>query len=104
MISRHPIASRTFTIGLEGMHTLETIVRAPVEDDGAYRCDYDLIEDGTVTTSFHGMGVDSLQALISALQRLGVDIAFSDLAMKRDLYWNDQNDDLGLILPPNCAE
>jgi hypothetical protein len=97
-----PIARRTFTIGREGRRTLELVVHPPVEDGADYRCDYAIVENGRSIKSFHGMGVDSMQALISALQRLGSDIASSDEAMRRDLYWNGQNERLGLLLPPGC--
>jgi hypothetical protein len=43
--------------------------------------------------------VDSLQALILALQKLGADIVYSDHAKNKRLYWNSQNKDLGVILP-----
>ncbi len=95
-----PIAHRVFSVGRNGTHRLETIVYAPVPDGGDYRCDYEIVENGKVTTSFHGMGVDTLQALTSALQRRGAYIATSEAAQKRDLFWNGENDDLGLLLPP----
>jgi hypothetical protein len=100
MMMPNPIARRVFTIGRDGVRRLEVRIYEPVEDKGDFRCDYDIVEDGKVTTSFHGMGVDTLQALISALQRVGAFIATSDAAQKRDLYWNGDNDNLGLLLPP----
>ena len=45
------------------------------------------------------MGVDTLQAMILALQKIGADNLYSDYGRERKLYWNHQNGDLGLLLP-----
>lgn len=103
-MSNTPIARRSFTIGPRGTRQLEARVYAPVADGDDYRCDYEIVEDGTVASAFHAMGVDSLQALILGLQRLGVELTCSDHARMRDLYWNDHNDDLGLLLPPGFED
>jgi hypothetical protein len=93
----NPIARRTFTIGREDMRQLEVLVCAPVEDGGDYRCDYEVAEDAEVTTSFHAMGVDSLQAMIPGLRASSVGTVYSDVAVKRDLDWLGRNDHLGLL-------
>ncbi len=103
-MSKDVIARRTFTIGRAASYTSEVLIYAPVADGADFRCDYEITEDGKVINSFHGMGVDSMQALISALQRVGAVLTYSDHATKRDLYWNDQNDHLGLLLPPSCED
>ncbi len=101
---KHVIARRTFTIGRAGARTTEALIYAPVADGTDFRCDYEIKEDGKVVNSFHGMGIDSMQALISALQRVGAVLTSSDRAVKRDLYWNGQNDHLGLLLPPGSED
>lgn len=103
-MSKDVIASRTFTIGRAGSRTTEVLIYAPVADGADFRCDYEIKEDGKDIASFHGMGVDSMQALISALQRVGAVLTYSDHAVKRDLYWNGQNDHLGLLVPPGCED
>jgi hypothetical protein len=94
-----PIAERKFTIVKNGTHHLEISVYAPVKDQGDYRCEYEIKEEGKIVREGHALGVDSLQAMILALQKLGADIVYSDYAKERKLFWNDQNDDLGLVLP-----
>ena len=103
-MSKALIARRIFTIGRAGARTIEALIYTPVADGVDFRCDYEIIDDGKVVNSFHGMGVDSMQALVSALQRVGAVLTYSDHAMKRDLYWNGQNDHLGLLLPPRCDD
>lgn len=100
--SSNAIARRTFTIGPEGRRQLEVLVYAPVDDGDDYRCDYEIVEDGKVAKTGYAIGVDSLQALILALQILSVSAVYSDVAVKRDLYWLGDNDDLGLLPMPGC--
>jgi hypothetical protein len=57
-----------------------------------------------LTTASQDYGVDSMQALILALRKLGVDIMTSDPMMEQGLYWNDQNEDLGLLLPESFSD
>lgn len=103
-MSNNPIARRTFTIGRECARQIEVLVAAPVEDGDDDRCDFKIVEDGTVATSFHAMGVDSLQVLILGLRASGASAVFSDVEVTRDLYWIGRNDDLGLPLPLGCED
>jgi len=93
------VARRRFALGDDSSHYVEALVFEPVEDNDDYRCQYEIREDGKLVWQSHAMGVDSLQALILALRKLGADITFSDHAKKGRLYWNNQNQDLGLLLP-----
>jgi hypothetical protein len=105
MMKREIIARREFTVGRDGKRRLEALVYAPVEggpDD--FRCEYEIREDGVVTTASQDYGVDSMQALILAVRKLGADIITSEHVMKKELYWNDQSDDLGLLLPKSLSD
>ena len=98
-MSNSPLATRKFTLGEHSTQYIEVFVYLPVEDHGDYRCQYEIREQGKPVKKGHALGVDSLQALILALQKLGADVAFSNYAKDQRLYWNDQNADLGLLLP-----
>jgi len=98
-MKRDPIARRNFTFGVDGRRRVEVLVYNPVKDRADFRCDYEIEEDGVVTRAFHAFGVDSMQALILALRQLGAEIMTSEQGMKQELYFNDQNSDLGLLLP-----
>jgi hypothetical protein len=103
-MSTTPISRRTYKVGRSDARILEVAIFAPVEDQGDYRCEYELKEIGKTTKVSFAVGVDSLQALTLALQKLGADVLFSDDAREKEVYWNDQNEDLGLLLPRGVDE
>ena len=103
-MTHDPIVRREFTIGRDGKRRLEALVYAPVPDRMDFRCDYEIREDGVVTRAFHAYGVDSMQAMILALQQLGVDIMMSEHVMKRELYLHGENKDFGLLLPKSFTD
>jgi hypothetical protein len=104
-MNREIIARRVFTIGKDGKRRLEALVYAPVEDGADdFRCEYEIRENGAVIRASQDYGMDSMQALILALQKLGVDIMTSDPMIEQGLYRNDQNDDLGLLLPKSFSD
>jgi hypothetical protein len=94
-----PIATRIFTFDDGSASFLEVLLYSPIQDGGDYRCKYAIREDGQVTKEGYAVGVDGLQALVLAVQKMGADIAFSEYGKARKLYWNNQNSDLGLPLP-----
>jgi hypothetical protein len=98
LMSDMPVATRKFTLDDGGGRCIEVLLYSPVEDGQDYRCKYEIKEQDQLRESY-AIGVDSLQALILALQKLGADITFSEYGKARRLYWNNQNDDLGLLLP-----
>jgi hypothetical protein len=104
-MKREIIARREFTIGKDGKRRLDALVYTPVEDGVEdFRCEYEIREDGVLTRASQDYGVDSMQALILALRKLGADIMTSEHVMKKELYWNDHNDDLGLLLPKSLSD
>jgi hypothetical protein len=94
-----PIASRKFTVAKNHAHQLEVALYAPATEGENSRCRYEIRDQGKTVKEGYAMGVDSLQAIILALQKVGADVVYSDYGRERKLYWNDQNDDLGLLLP-----
>jgi hypothetical protein len=94
-----PIARRQFTINADPQHQLEVLVYAPIEDGPDYRCNYEIREADQLVRQSSAFGIDSLQTLVLAMQKLGADLAHSEYAKSGRLFWNDQSDDLGLLPP-----
>jgi hypothetical protein len=93
------IAHRKFALGEDRSSTVEVFLFRPVPDDKDFRCEYEIRKgDNTIRRSY-ALGVDTLQALTLALEKLGADILFSKSGQEKALFWNEQNADLGLILP-----
>lgn len=97
------IASRFFLIDRDPSKRLEVRIFAPIAEEGDYRCRYQVVEADKVVRNGHADGVDSLQALLLAIERAGVDVTVSDAAQGQRLFWNDQNGDLGLPLPKQSS-
>jgi hypothetical protein len=88
------IAERTFKIiGSDASVTAQVLV--PYRDGDDYKCIYriawpDKIFEGYV------FGVDSLQAVILAVQHMSADLQASSFAQDGKLYWLEPNNGLGL--------
>jgi hypothetical protein len=93
------IATRKFTFGNQNSSYVEVLVYLPVKDQEDYRCKYEIKERDSIVKEGYALGVDSMQALTLALQKLGADILFSNEGKEQKLFWNGQNQDLGLLLP-----
>jgi hypothetical protein len=93
------IARRSYLIDNDDSKRLEVLIFAPFEDQGDYRCRYQVIDSGEIVRNGYALGVDSLQALVLAIERAGVDVTVSDYAKNNRIFWNNQNSDLGLLLP-----
>src|SRR5687768_7719017 len=91
--------TRIFSIDNDKEACIELRIFSPAPDGQDFRCKYELFESGVLMQAGHALGVDSLQALLLAIQRVGVDVSVSDYAQQRRLFWNGENDDLGLPLP-----
>jgi hypothetical protein len=99
MVMQTAIASRSFAVDKDGSRRLDVHIFAPVKDGNDYRCHYELIESGETIRKGHAFGVDGIQALLLAIERTGIDVAVSKYGQENRLFWNGQNDDLGLPLP-----
>jgi hypothetical protein len=93
------IAERKFVIGTDGKHHVVVRIYAPFKDGSDCRCSYEILDTDQLLRRSYAVGIDSLQALILAVQKMGADVTFLDYAKEKRLFWNEQNDDLGLLLP-----
>jgi len=92
------ILERTFDADGEPLR-LEVFLPRP--DGGDYRCDFRLRGPGLDLDSY-GMGVDSVQALLLALNRAHLDLLCYRRDTGRPVRWHD-NVELGLPLPDNVT-
>ncbi|QGM47156.1 DUF6968 family protein [Methylocystis heyeri] len=92
------IAEREFHLKTDPLARVVLSVEAPLMDGDDFRCDY-CIEWPSGAEHGHAFGVDSLQALVLALQRAGADIHASMYAKSGDLIWIAEGNGLGLLIP-----
>ena len=78
-------------------------VHRPIKEGDDFRCDYSINWPGS-TEMGRAYGVDGLQALLLAIQRVGVDVYCSDYAKNADLVWLEDGRGFGLVLPRNLAD
>ena len=96
-MSDRTFVARTFEVG--GKQILCRFLR-PVLDEGDYRCDIE-IDWPEPGTSKHAYGVDEVQALLLAMQRVHLDLLAARENRGTDVAWFG---DLSLGLPiPNAA-
>jgi hypothetical protein len=81
---------------LEG--TAGVVVRflRPVQDDEDYRCDYQIVWPDRERT-FHGFGIDEVQAVLSAMQNAHAELLATAESKAGRLTWLGERD-LGLPL------
>jgi hypothetical protein len=78
-------------------------IERPFPNGQDFKCRY-TIEWPEHTQHGNSMGIDAIQALILALQRLAVEINFSDYAKNKHLVWLEPEGGFGLPLPPNLTD
>lgn len=84
---------------------LEVFVRifAPVADGTAWRCDYE-IDWPVAPRNSAAYGVDSVQALGLALQKIGIDLYMSEAHKAGTLMWEAPGKGYGFPLPANARD
>jgi hypothetical protein len=76
---------------------------APERDGEAWTCRYEINWPAEKWSS-HAGGLDSMQAVILALQKIGTDIYFSDYHKSGSLFWESPEKGYGFPLPPSARE
>ncbi len=76
---------------------------APEPDGDVWKCRYE-IHWPEEKWSSHAGGVDSTQALVLALQKIGVEIYFSDHHKSGKLFWDDPGKGYGFPVPPSARD
>jgi hypothetical protein len=95
------IGTRVLTIrGPEADIPVPIRLFAPEYDDGHWICRYTIDWPEQPQENF-GAGVDALQALHLALQRIGIDLYFSPTHKAGTLMWEKPGDGYSFPLPKN---
>jgi hypothetical protein len=98
------IASRTLTLQRAGAkRDVQVAIFAPEPDGGSWKCQYEIDWPHGKWESF-GAGVDAVQALTIALQKIGVEIYFSEYHKSGQLFWNKPGNGYGFPVPPSARD
>lgn len=97
------IAERKFRLKSDASVVITARVYRPLMDGDDFRCDYSIDWPGK-SENGKAFGVDSVQALLLAIQRVGVDVYCSDYVKNSDMIWLEEGRGFGLVLPSNLAD
>ncbi len=95
-----PIASRILSLtSSQGDRSVELRIFAPTQDpDGGWNCSYEIDWPGA-PRSYFGAGVDSMQALIIALQMMGAELYASNAHKEGRLSFEQPGSGYGMPVP-----
>lgn len=98
------IATRVLLLR-EGERDLEVPIRihAPREDGECWMCDYE-IDWPHETWRRYAAGLDAVQALVLALQKIGTELYTSEYHQSGRLMWVDPSQGYGFPLPSNARD
>ncbi len=75
----------------------------PAEDNDSWRCPYEIDwPDGKKSSA--AVGVDSVQAILLALQKIGIEIYTSDYHKRGQLTWFEPNQGYGFPVTKNVRD
>lgn len=98
------IATRTLTLRApDGTQDVPVHLHAPELDDGAWICRYEIGWPEGPRTSFAG-GLDAIQAMHLALQKIGLDLHMSSHHASNLLAWGEAGEGYGFPVPRNARD
>lgn len=98
------IATRNLKIRNRGINANVSVnLFIPEFADGAWVCRYEIDWPEGARRSF-AAGIDAMQALYLALQKIGIDLYMSSHHAAGHLIWNEPNDGYGFPVPKNGRE
>lgn len=104
------VASRELriAIGNGASVPVAVVVEAPVADGPGWVCSYQIdwpaAELSAETTRSRGGGADAMQALLHALQRIGLDLHMSHYHRTGTMYWIEGRVGYGFPVPPGARD
>lgn len=97
------IATRKLTFGGQSPRAVFLNVYEPERLGDDHICRYEIHWPDGIRGG-RGVGVDQIQALLSALRKLGVDVYCSEAAKSGELVWLEKGNGYGLPLPTEIRE
>ena len=98
------IAARKLIVRSEGRDaTVEIRLFAPVSEDGAWSCGYE-IDWPSGTKHSRGVGGDGIQAIFLALQKIGITLYMSEYHRNGHLAWQIAGGGYGFPVPSNARD
>lgn len=99
-----PIATRKLVVRIEGRDVmLEIRLFKPVSDDGAWSCRYE-IDWPSGTKHGRAVGIDGIQAILLALQKIGIILYTSEHHKNAQLAWPAAKSGYGFPVPSNARD
>ena len=99
-----PIATRKLLIRSPEKETeVEIRLFQPVCEDGVWKCNYEIDWPTQTRKSFAG-GIDSVQTLVLALQKIGTELYTSSHHEKSELIWETPGGGYGFFVPKNLRD
>jgi hypothetical protein len=94
------IASRTLKLSDQSRETRIRIdIFAPERDGNAWKCRYQIGWPEN-TWSSYGAGIDAVQALVIAMQKIAAEIYFSEYHKSGKLFWESRAKGYGFPVTP----
>ncbi|WP_373322579.1 DUF6968 family protein [Methylobacterium cerastii] len=95
------IATRLITL-IQNSDKIQVEVRlfAPTKEEADWICRYEIDWPSARRSSF-AAGLDSMQAIYLAQQKIGIDIYMSNHHAKGSIYWQKPNSGYGFPVPKN---
>ena len=98
------IATRKLVVRIEDRDVmLEIRLFEPVSDDGASSCRYE-IDWPSGTKNGRAVGVDGIQAIVVALQKIGIALYTSEYHKNAQLAWSAAGSGYGFPVPSNARD
>lgn len=98
------MASRTLKLrGPQSDADIQISVFAPERDGNSWTCRYEIDWPGEKQSS-SASGFDSMQALLLALQKIGIEIYCSDYHKSGNLFWDNDRKGYGFPVPANARD
>lgn len=95
------IATRNLNLSLKsGEESVGISIYAPESQDETWVCRYAIEWPGRTRASF-AVGVDSVQAIYLAMQKIGMELYVSPYHLSGDLKWEKAGDGYGFPVPKN---
>ncbi|MGI8525083.1 MAG: DUF6968 family protein [Pseudolabrys sp.] len=78
-------------------------IHKPIEDQESWKCDYEIGWPGGQRKG-HAMGVDAIQSLWLAMQKIGAELYTSEAHRSGNLKWLKRGDGYGFPLPSGIRD